>query len=65
VEVRFVAEGDERTRVELEHRDLDRFGTREEEMRRTFGSPGGWTGLLERFAREAVTAEGGAARSAE
>jgi uncharacterized protein YndB with AHSA1/START domain len=55
VEVRFVSEADDRTRVELEHRHLDRFGDKEDEMRRTFASPGGWSGLLERFAREAAS----------
>ena len=51
VEVRFVAEGPRATRVEFEHRYLDRFGARADEMRAIFDSPGGWTGLLERFAR--------------
>jgi uncharacterized protein YndB with AHSA1/START domain len=50
VEVRFVAVGPDCTRVELEHRDLDRFGGSENEMREGFESPGGWQGLLERFA---------------
>jgi uncharacterized protein YndB with AHSA1/START domain len=50
VEVRFVAEGPDRTRVELEHRDLDRFGDAQEEIRSAFQSPGGWRGLLEAFA---------------
>jgi uncharacterized protein YndB with AHSA1/START domain len=54
VEVRFVAEGPRATRVELEHRYLDRFGPRADEMRAIFDSPGGWTGLLERFARAAA-----------
>jgi len=51
VEVRFIAEGKDRTRVELEHRHLDRFGARRDEMRGIFDSEGGWTGLLASFAR--------------
>ncbi len=54
VEVRFVAEGPRTTRVELEHRHLDRFGPRADEMRAIFDSPGGWAGLLERFAGAAA-----------
>lgn len=50
VEVRFVAVDDEHTRVELEHRHLERFGADAEEMRGTFDGPGGWNGLLARFA---------------
>ena len=50
VEVRFVAEGPERTRVELEHRNLDRHGDGWENVRGAIGSPGGWPGGLERFA---------------
>jgi uncharacterized protein YndB with AHSA1/START domain len=53
VEVRFIAESPERTRVELEHRLLDRYGERRDEMHKTFDSPGGWTGLLELFAKRA------------
>ncbi len=53
VEVRFVAEGPRATRVELEHRHLERFGPRAAEMLAIFGAPGGWPGLLERFARAA------------
>ena len=50
VEVRFVAESPTRTRVELEHRGLEAFGDRAQEMRDTFDSEGGWNGLLRAFA---------------
>jgi uncharacterized protein YndB with AHSA1/START domain len=50
VDVRFVAEGPSRTRVELEHRGLEAFGDQGETMRGVFDSPSGWSGLLERFA---------------
>ena len=53
VEVRFLPEGDNATRVELDHRRLEVYGERTEEMRGIFDSEGGWTGLLERFARAA------------
>ena len=49
VEVRFVAEGPRRTRVELTHRRLEAFGARRGEVRGALGSPGGWPGLLERL----------------
>jgi uncharacterized protein YndB with AHSA1/START domain len=50
VEVTFTPEGADRTRVELEHRHLDRHGSGWEKMRDAVGSPGGWSGGLERFA---------------
>ena len=59
VEVRFVAEG-KGTRVELEHRRLDRFGARRDEMRRIFETEGDWGRLLALFAR---VAEGSAKAS--
>jgi len=49
VEVRFIAEGPRTTRVEFEHRNLERFGSKTEEMRRAFESEGGWTGILQGF----------------
>src|SRR3954471_15856458 len=55
VEVRFADAGEGRTRVELEHRDLERYGDRAEEMRATFGGDGGWNGLLQRFAADACS----------
>jgi uncharacterized protein YndB with AHSA1/START domain len=50
VEVRFTPEGAERTRVALEHRNLDRHGPGWEGMRDAVGSPGGWPDGLNRFA---------------
>lgn len=54
VEILFLADGPQRTRVELEHRDLDRFGDARETMRAGFDSDGGWQGLLNAFADHAV-----------
>jgi uncharacterized protein YndB with AHSA1/START domain len=54
VEVRFVAEGDDRTRVLLEHRDLDGFGADAAAMRETFEDPGAWTATLAAYAAKAT-----------
>jgi uncharacterized protein YndB with AHSA1/START domain len=51
VEVHFIADGKNGTRVELEHRHLDRYAARRDEMRGIFDSEGGWSGLLASFAR--------------
>jgi uncharacterized protein YndB with AHSA1/START domain len=50
VEVRFIGEGADRTRVELEHRHLDRHGEGWEGMRDAVGSSGGWDVGLQAFA---------------
>jgi Activator of Hsp90 ATPase homolog 1-like protein len=50
VEVRFVAEAPDRTRVELEHSRLERFGPAAQKMRDTFEQPGAWEGVLAAFA---------------
>jgi uncharacterized protein YndB with AHSA1/START domain len=50
VEVRFVADGPDRTRVELEHRHLDRHGDGWEGMREGVRADQGWPLYLERFA---------------
>lgn len=48
VEVNFIAAGKAETRVELEHRHLERFGERAEQLRAAFD--GGWPTLVESFA---------------
>jgi uncharacterized protein YndB with AHSA1/START domain len=53
IEVRFIADGKE-TRVELEHRHLDRYGSRREEMRRIFDTEGDWGRVLAMFANTAA-----------
>jgi uncharacterized protein YndB with AHSA1/START domain len=50
VEVRFVAEALDRTRVELEHRNIDRHGEGWERIRDAVGSPDGWAAGLRAFA---------------
>ena len=55
VEVRFVPAGDGRTRVEVEHGDLEAFGEQAPAIRETFDSPSGWRGLLGAFSAAAAT----------
>ena len=50
VEVHFVAESDSRTRVDLEHRHLDRHGDGWEGMHGAVSSPGGWPKTLAAYA---------------
>lgn len=49
VEVTFVAEGDGATRVDLEHRGLERMGAKAEETRARIDAPNGWSAILESF----------------
>ena len=53
VEVRFTPDGENATLVRLEHRNLDRFGDGAEAVRAALDSPGGWHGLMIRFAEAA------------
>jgi uncharacterized protein YndB with AHSA1/START domain len=52
IEIRFIAEGDA-TRVELDHRHLERYGSRREEMRHIFDTGGDWGRVLAMFAQVA------------
>ena len=53
VEVRFVSETPITTRVELEHRHLERLGDRADALRQQIDSPNGWGALLDLYARAA------------
>jgi DNA-binding transcriptional ArsR family regulator/uncharacterized protein YndB with AHSA1/START domain len=50
IEVRFVAETQDRTRVEFEHRHLERYGAHAERMRAVLDGPGGAGGVLAAYA---------------
>ena len=52
IEIRFIAEGDA-TRVELDHRHLERYGSRRDEMRHIFDKGGDWGRVLAMFAQVA------------
>ena len=56
VEVRFIADGPARTKVELEHRNLDRHGDGWEGMREGVGGDQGWPLYLARYVALADTA---------
>lgn len=53
VEVRFIADGPG-TRVELEHRNIDRFGARAAAVAEMIGSDGGWPLILGLYAENAA-----------
>ncbi len=53
VEVRFTEVAPGQTRVELEHRDLDRYGEAKDEMRAALDTEGGWAGLIALYAQAA------------
>lgn len=57
VEVRFIPESERATRVELEHRHFERMGPDGAAMRRSVGSPEGWSGVLDLFARRVAGAD--------
>ena len=50
VEVRFVAESAQRTRLELEHRNIERHGPGWEGVRNGVADDAGWTLYLDRYA---------------
>ena len=54
IELRFIAQGPKTTRVELLHQKFETMGEEDgKAMRGMVDSPGGWSGLLEAFKKEA------------
>jgi uncharacterized protein YndB with AHSA1/START domain len=49
VAMEFIAEGPEQTRLEFEHRHLERHGAGWESLREQIGSAGGWPTILELY----------------
>jgi hypothetical protein len=58
VVVKFIAESAQTTRVELEHRHLERMGDKAETARNAVDSPGGWPAILECFKNHAEISGG-------
>ena len=56
VEVTFTALEAGVTRVDLEHRNLERYGDRAAEVREKIGSDGGWAGILKSFVADTEAA---------
>jgi uncharacterized protein YndB with AHSA1/START domain len=55
VEVNFVEKGPKLTSLTLEHRNIQKFGIKAQEIWSAFDSEGGWTGMLKSFATIAET----------
>jgi uncharacterized protein YndB with AHSA1/START domain len=53
IEIRFIAEAERSTRVELEHRGLEAYGEAAQRMRSAFDSENGWAGILQNYAAAA------------
>lgn len=54
LEIRFIAGGEARTRVDLEHRGLvEAYGDEAEQIHAIFDSPDGWGDILDRYTRAA------------
>jgi uncharacterized protein YndB with AHSA1/START domain len=53
VEIRFTPQGADATRIDLEHRLLERYGERAETARASLDSDEGWFGLLAAYAQAA------------
>lgn len=53
VEVTFTAEGPKTTRVDLEHRNLERYGAAAQSIRESIGSPAGWGAIMESLVQAA------------
>ena len=51
VEIKFSAVGENATRVELEHRQLESMGAAGEAARQIFKSDRGWSGILQNYVR--------------
>jgi uncharacterized protein YndB with AHSA1/START domain len=54
VEVTFTVLGPKQTRVDFEHRNLERFGAAAERLRGAMGE--GWSEILDSYARTAIAA---------
>lgn len=57
VEIRFVAESAQVTRVELEHRNIERLGAGAGEFRTRVDAPNGWSGILAQYAAHVAPQE--------
>jgi len=52
--VNFREQADGQTRVELEHRNIGRHGSGATGIHQGIGGPGGWPGILEKYAKVAA-----------
>lgn len=58
IDIRFVAQGEKSTRVELEHRLLENLGEGAEKTRQIFDTEPGWSTLLASYAAEVGRSRG-------
>ena len=50
VEVNFIEQGQKQTRLTFEHRNIEKFGAKAEELWSAFDSEGGWIDILKALA---------------